>query len=141
VTFGLNRPNAVWIDGSPSALNSTNTVINLNGGSVVQLSSASWKLTWSTGESLTVSDYGSYFNLSVSLGPLDGPGSVQGLAGPDEGQANDFQLADGKVLPQPLTSAQLYGEYVTRRSIGRSPCLAPAISTHRPLAGRCRPVP
>ena len=111
VTFGLNRPNAVWIDGSPSALNSTNTVINLNGGSVVQLSSASWKLTWSTGESLTVSDYGSYFNLSVSLGPLDGPGSVQGLAGPDEGQANDFQLADGKVLPQPLTSAQLYGEY------------------------------
>jgi hypothetical protein len=111
VTFGLNRANPVWIDGSPSSLSSTNTVINLNGGQVVQLSSASWKLTWNTGETMTVTDSGAYFGISVSLSPLDAPGSVHGLFGPDEGAANDFQLADGAVVPQPLTSAQLYGEY------------------------------
>ena len=38
-------------------------------------------------------------------------GTVQGLLGPDEGQAKDFQLPNGTVLQQPLSSGELYGEF------------------------------
>src|SRR5262249_18671384 len=111
VTFGVNRASPVWVDGSPSALSPTNTVINLNGGQLVQLSSASWQLTWNTGESMTVRIAGSWgLIVSVTLAGSD-VGAIQGLFGPDEGKANDFQLADGTVLSQPLSSTKLYGEY------------------------------
>ena len=33
------------------------------------------------------------------------------MQGEDDGQANDFQLSTGQVLPQPLTYAELYGPY------------------------------
>ena len=114
VTFGVGRADEVWVDGSPSALSPTNTVLNLNGGQLVEVSPGAFQLTWATGESMTVSFDGgntTWLNVSVSLGPLDGPGTIQGLLGPDEGQANDFELANGTVLSQSLTSAELYGEY------------------------------
>ena len=60
---------------------------------------------------MDVTDAGSYFNLNLTLSAADGPGSIQGLLGSDTGQANDFQLADGTVLAQPLTSAELYGAF------------------------------
>ena len=65
-------------------------------------------MAWDTGETLTVVNDGTYLDLSVGLGANDGPGSVVGLVGPDEGQANDFMLPDGTVLQQPLSTAELY---------------------------------
>jgi hypothetical protein len=52
----------------------------------------------------------SYINVEDGV-PTGLPGSIAGLQGEDEGQANDFQLQDGTVLPQPLTDSELYGEY------------------------------
>ena len=43
---------------------------------------------------MTVTDAGTYLSYQVSLGPKDGPGSVEGLLGAYEGTAKDFQLAD-----------------------------------------------
>ena len=111
VTFGLNRASTVWVDGTASTLSAANPTIALNGGTLTEQSSSVYVLTWSTGETLTVSDYGSYLNLSTRLAPGSGPSSVEGLNGSDTGQANDFQLADGTVIAQPLTSAELYGEF------------------------------
>ena len=33
------------------------------------------------------------------------------MLGSDSGQANDFQTADGTVIPQPLSSRELYGAF------------------------------
>ncbi len=65
-----------------------------------------------SGEVMNVSLAGAYINVNLTLSAADGPGSVQGLLGSDSGQANDFQLADGTVIPQDnLTSSELYGAY------------------------------
>src|SRR5262249_29626408 len=72
-----------------------------------ELSANTYQLIWNTGEALTVTDEGSYLNVKVGLGANDTPGSVIGLLGSNQGQANDFQLPDGTVLPQPLSSHDL----------------------------------
>jgi hypothetical protein len=123
VTFALNRAVPVWIDGVPSTLNQANSTITLAGGAVTELSPNTYQVTWNTGEVMTVTDSGTYLNVSVGLGPNDEPGSVEGLLGPDEGQANDFQLADGTVLQQPLTTAQLYGEYANAWRVAQATSL------------------
>ena len=112
VTFGLGRDDVVAIGGVGQTFAGNGSSIALaGGGSVTQLTSSTYQLNWGTGEVMTVTDAGSYFNLNLTLSAADGPGSVQGLLGSDTGQANDFQLADGTVLAQPLTSAELYGAF------------------------------
>jgi hypothetical protein len=86
-------------------------VQSLAGGTLTRLSAASYRLTWSMGESVTVTDKGSWLDWSVALGPHDGPGSMQGLLGSDSGQATDFQLPDGSVIPQPLSDAEILGVF------------------------------
>src|SRR5262249_43757373 len=48
---------------------------------------------------------------SPRLGRAAIPGAVGGLWGPLEGNANAFQLPDRTVLPQPVSSADLYGTF------------------------------
>jgi hypothetical protein len=74
-------------------------------------------LDWNSGQSLTIDDYGAYFNTSVGLGARNGPGSVQGLLGSDTGQANDFAMPDGSILRQPLSDADILGEFATAWSV------------------------
>jgi hypothetical protein len=111
VTFGLGRDDLVWVDGKASSLSATNTVIQLNGGEIIEQSPTTYQINWNTGESLTVTDGGSLLSTQVSLGLFDFPGTIEGLLGPDEGQADDFMLPDGTMLSQPLTQAQLYGQF------------------------------
>ena len=111
VTFAINRPQTVWVDGNPYTL-VPNTAISLSGGTLTELTPFSYQLNWNTGESITVTNYSNFLGLSASLGPngiLNG--GVQGLLGTNINQQQDFTLPDGTVLPQPLTSAELYGEF------------------------------
>jgi hypothetical protein len=111
VTFAINRADTVWIDGIPSTLSTTNPTITLSGGVLHEVSPGIFTITWNTGETLTVTDHSSNIDISTQLSASDGPGSIKGLLGSDTGAANDFQLANGPVLKQPLTFAQLYGEF------------------------------
>ena len=111
VTFDVTRPGTVWVDGSAVTISATNPIVVLNGGVLVQTSATNYDIFYNTGETVQVTSEGSYLNLSVGLGPNNTAGSVVGLLGSDAGQANDFQLADGAVLAQPLTEAELYGAY------------------------------
>jgi hypothetical protein len=108
VTFAINRATTVWVDGQASTLSASNPIISLNGGFLIQMSSTEYAVYWNTGELITVTNDGSYLNFAVALGPNDGANSVQGLLGPNNGAANDFELPDGTVLAQPLTSTELY---------------------------------
>ncbi len=104
----------------------------LDGGHIQALSSTSYVLTWDTGETLAVTQPGDYLSISATLGPEDGPGSVQGLLGGDTGQANDFALPDGTVLAQPLSDATLLGTFADAWTVPPGPSLldgtAPATS-------------
>ena len=111
VTFGIGRDATVWIDGRPRSFAQNGSVISLAAGSITQLTQASWQVAWSTGESMTVTNAGSYINTTLTLAASDAPGTVRGLFGSDTGTANDFQLANGTVLAQPMDSSTLYGAY------------------------------
>ncbi|MBV8778350.1 MAG: choice-of-anchor D domain-containing protein, partial [Alphaproteobacteria bacterium] len=116
ITFGSqgfdpSRTAVVYDNGTPATLSATDPVISFSDGSKVQqLSSSSWEVIWNTGETATITKTGIFFNILDSV-PVGEPGFVAGLQGEDEGQANDFQLNDGQVLPQPLSPSTLYGEY------------------------------
>ena len=111
VTFDWSRTDPVWLDGAESTISQAQPTLTLAGGVVNEVSSDVFKVTWNTGETMTVTNAGSYINVIDGVPPTDLAGGVAGLQGEGEGSANDFQLADGTVLPQPLSSATLYGEY------------------------------
>jgi hypothetical protein len=95
VTFGLNRADTVYLNGTAQAMG-VGSVLTVNGDTVRELSSTSYQVTWSTGETMNVTSGGTYLNVSASLSSSDGPGSVQGLLGANEGTAKDFQLAKAR---------------------------------------------
>jgi hypothetical protein len=111
VTFAADRPQVVWVDGAPAAISQTDPVIKLAGGTVTEVSYDDYIVALNTGEVVIVNPFGDGMGVSIALSPTDGPGSVQGFMGPDEGQSKDFQLPDGTVLQQPLTQQQFYQEF------------------------------
>ncbi len=113
VTFGVGgSATTVSVNGiADTAIGSNGAQQLLDGGHIEALSSTSYILTWDTGETLAVTQPADYLSISATLGPQDGPGSVQGLLGGDTGPANDFALPNGTVLQQPLSSATLLGTF------------------------------
>jgi hypothetical protein len=89
----------------------------LAGGEVQETAPGTVQLSWASGETMTIADGGDFFDITATLGPQDGPGSVQGLLGSDTGQANDFALPDGTVLQQPLSASTLLGEFADAWSV------------------------
>ena len=89
--------------------------LTLAGGTITEDSPDLWKVAWNTGETMTVNESSyfegfPYFNVSDSA-PYASYGEIEGLQGWNEGIDDDFQLPDGTVLKQPLTTAELYGKY------------------------------
>jgi hypothetical protein len=109
VTFAVGRDSAVYVDGTADTTLQPGGAQALDGGgTLAELSNDSYQLTFQNGESLAVSSFaGLYLNWTLTLGPNDAPGSVQGLLGSDTGQANDFALPNGTVLAQPLNQQQM----------------------------------
>ena len=113
VTFAVGRANPVYVNGAADTALNIGATQNLADGTLTRLSANAYRLTWSAGKSVTVAvtGQGGWLDWSVGLGPHDGPGSVQGLLGGNSGQATDFQLPNGSVLPQPLSSDQILGGF------------------------------
>ena len=111
VRFGIDGT-PVTVDGaSVPGLGSTSDTLQLSDGVLSRTGDTSWLLSWNSGESLSVTDTGHCLNFAVTVGPHDAPGSLEGLLGQDTGQANDFQLSDGTVLPQPLSPSMILGQF------------------------------
>jgi hypothetical protein len=111
VTFAIDRPDVVWIDGVAQSMSSP--VINLADGTLEQTSADAYTLIWNTGEELQVTDDGSYLSVTVSL-PSSDAGNVQGLLGPDNGNPDDdLQLPNGTPIETngTITYAELYGTF------------------------------
>ncbi len=98
------------------SLASDGEVLRLDGGAITRLSAKSYRVDWSDGQSLSVINQGVCFDEVVSLGPSDGPGSVEGLLGSNTSRATDIALADGTVLQHP-TEADLLGRYAESWSL------------------------
>ncbi|MBS0643976.1 MAG: VWD domain-containing protein, partial [Proteobacteria bacterium] len=117
ITVATGRDSMVWLNGAPdAALSAANPIELLSGGKIQRTGATSFKITWLTGETLTITNPGtfrgvSYLNTSLALALDTAPGSVQGLLGSYTGKQNDFQLPDGTVLAQPLSHATLLGRF------------------------------
>lgn len=111
VVFALGRPISLHVDGAPDTMLYVDGAHSIPGGMLTRLSSNTYQLAWNTGETIVVSYQGDYLDWGVSLGPDDGPGSVQGLLGSHSGQGTDFHLPDGTILPQPLSNEEIVGAY------------------------------
>ena len=109
VTFAAGG--AIEVNGVGASLSGPGSTINLSGGKLERSAPDIYVLTWNSGESMTVADSGDLLSATLSLSTSAAPGSVKGLFGGDTGQENDFALASGVALPQPITTAQLYGEF------------------------------
>jgi hypothetical protein len=99
-----------------SYLGSINATQDVGGGTIWRTSPNSYSVKWDSGETLAVTNMGTYFNESLTLGAEDGPGSVEGLLGANLSQATDIQLADGTVLKAP-TECQLLGIFAESWSV------------------------
>lgn len=111
VTFAIGQPISLHVDGAPDTALLVNGVQAVPGGTLAQLSSNTYQLTWNTGQSITVSYHGDWLDWGIALAPHDGAGSVQGLLGSHSGQGTEFRLPDGTALPQHLSNEQIVGFY------------------------------
>ncbi len=141
VTFSWMRGNTVLVDGAATTLSMADPTLTLSGGSITEVSPSMFKVNWNTGETMTVSnvtpfagEYPDFISITDGVPGNVGPGAYAGLQGEDEGQQNDIQLADGQVLPQPVSSAELYGEYANSWAVSSATSLfgAPLLPTSAP---------
>ena len=111
VTFQHDRPDLIYLDGVAVTVNLGHPLL-LAGGAIYNTGGGNYEIAWKTGQVAQLSTGGSYMNLEVYLGTGSHNGGVDGLLGPNTGNAaNDLQLPDGTVLSQPIGSATFYGEY------------------------------
>ncbi len=117
IAFDAAATNPLLVNGvADTTLTSPGQAQTFADGTVTEVSPSLYQVNWNSGETLTVDDAGTFFNVSTTLGPSDGPGSVQGLLGSDTGQANDIELPDGTVLSS-LNIQQLLGEFAQGWSV------------------------
>jgi uncharacterized membrane protein len=83
VTFDVDRATAglgfVWLDGSPISLSVGGTALALSACNISEPSSMQYQVVWDTGETLDVTDYGTWLAVSSQLSSIDGLGSIEGL--------------------------------------------------------------
>jgi len=111
VTFAIGRPISLHVDGAPDTALHVSGTQAVPDGTLAQLSSNTYQLTWATGQAIIVSYHGDWLDWGVALAPQDGPGSVQGLLGTHSGQGTEFQLPDGTVLAHPLSNEEIVGRF------------------------------
>jgi Hint domain/von Willebrand factor type D domain len=121
ITFGESRASVLAVNGVAAALTAANPLLILNGGAVLLVAANTYAVFWTTGEFMEVIDNKDYFSIDTVVSP--DAGATQGLLGGNGAQANDFTLRDGTVLTQPLTDAQLYGDFANSWRISQSESL------------------
>ncbi|MBI2375581.1 MAG: VWD domain-containing protein [Deltaproteobacteria bacterium] len=95
------------INGVGSTLGS----FNLPEGGQVENTVSTVTVTWPAGDSLVISDRGTYLDFTATLSQTR-VGLVQGLCGAyGSGTENEFTKRDGGALPQPLSATQLYSNF------------------------------
>jgi probable HAF family extracellular repeat protein len=113
VVFDLDLHGAgtgiTWLDGSPFPLAVGKSVL-VAGGEILELSPNQFEVIWDTGETMYVTDHGTWFAVSTQLSPDDGLDSVEGLLAtdvdPDIWRVTDANSLFGSV-PEPSTLALL----------------------------------
>lgn len=123
VTVDATRADPIWINGSPAGLSDNSPALQLAAGQVIRVSDSRFVVSWDTGQNLTITDRGTYLDSALSVFFSSNgytPGSVSGLLGPNMGHSNAFELPDGTVLAQPLSSTQLYSTFANAWRVNQS---------------------
>ncbi len=82
VVFDVDRAGAgssfVSLDSSAISL-SVGSSVSVVGGKIFEVSPKQFQVVWDTGETMNVTDYGTWLAVSTQLSSIDRPGSVEGL--------------------------------------------------------------
>ena len=89
----------------------------LSGGTLTPLSADSWRVSWNSGETITVSEQGICLDWQVSARD---PASVQGLLGPSSAPWSYLWLPDGTMTRQAWSNDQIVGAYADSWRVSHS---------------------
>ncbi|MBV9553849.1 MAG: choice-of-anchor D domain-containing protein, partial [Alphaproteobacteria bacterium] len=102
--------NYVQVDGAGVSLGAAHPTMQLDGALLTFVNASTYKLDYTGGETLYVTNAGLCLNFNVGLGPNVAPNSIIGLLGQNApGGAVDLTYANGTPLPSILTGSVLYG--------------------------------
>jgi|GEM_PF-2931363 len=106
ITIDASRANPLWLDGTAVTI-APGQYLPLAAGWIYATGGANYVIDYKTGEQVSVASSSVIVHLgSHPVGPIEGLlGNANGTS------ADDLQLADGTVLPQPIPFATLYGAY------------------------------
>ena len=111
----------VWLNGAPLSLTTDGAPMDFGAATLQQITPTSWLILYDSGETVSITNEGTFLDVDTAIPPTMPAGSVEGLLGNDNGNpANDLVLPDGTVLTQPLTSAQLYTTFANAWQVSRS---------------------
>jgi T5SS/PEP-CTERM-associated repeat protein len=108
VVFGVGKPITLHVDGAPDIVLKDDVAHVLSGGTLTPLSADSWRVSWNSGETITVSEQGICLDWQVSARD---PASVQGLLGPGSAPWSYLWLPDGTMTRQAWSNDQIVGAY------------------------------
>jgi Ca2+-binding RTX toxin-like protein len=108
----LDTAGTLRVNGAPVSLAAGGDQLLLGGGVALwRLTESSYVLARSDGEQIRFDSNGDYLNVRPFLAAARAD-AMEGLLGDFNGSlGDDLQLADGTVLPQPITSTLLYGGF------------------------------
>lgn len=108
VIFEVGKPITLHVDGGSDVVLRGDVVHALSGGTLTPLSADTWRVAWTSGEVITVSEHGISLDWQVSA---PDPGSVQGLLGPNSAPWSYLNLPDGTLRRQAWSNDQIVGAY------------------------------
>ena len=108
VIFEVGKPITLHVDGKADTVLTPDANHAFSGGTLTAVSADTWRVAWSSGEIITVSEHGISLDWQVS-GPRSGVG--QGLLGPNSAPWSYLNLPDGTLMRQAYSNDQIVGAY------------------------------
>ena len=108
VIFEVGEPITLHVDGKVDTVLTPDANHAFSGGTLTAVSADTWRVAWSSGEIITVSEHGISLDWQVLA---HDPGSVQGLLGPNSAPWSYLQLPDGTSMRQAYNNDQIVGAY------------------------------
>jgi T5SS/PEP-CTERM-associated repeat protein len=108
VIFEVGKPITLHVDGAADTVLAPNANHAFSGGTLTAVSADTWRVAWTSGEVITVSEHGISLDWQVSA---HDPNSVQGLLGPNSAPWSYLWLPDGTMMRHAWSNDQIVGAY------------------------------
>jgi T5SS/PEP-CTERM-associated repeat protein len=108
VIFEVGKPITLHVEGAADTVLTPYANHAFSGGTLTVVSADTWRVAWTSGEVITVSEHGISLDWQVSA---PDPASVQGLLGPNSAPWSYLNLPDGTMMRHAWSNDQIVGAY------------------------------